>query len=70
MRASERIERAGRKRSAEITAHEKQSVALVTIPVFFKRRLGSEVSKTFAPKKLQSVTKRICSNCLFFIFNH
>ena len=69
MRASERVERAGTKGPAGMTAHEKQSVALVTSSVFLKRRMGSEVSKTFAPKKLQTVTKRICSNCSFFIFN-
>ena len=46
------------KRSAGITAHEKQSVALVTISFLFKRQLGSEASKTFAPKRNSSTLRK------------
>jgi hypothetical protein len=57
------------KRSAGITAHEKQSVALVTISVFSKRQVGSEVSKTFAPKETPVRYEKDLQCCSFFIFN-
>ena len=49
---------------------KKQSIAPMTIPVFVKRQLGSEVSKTFAPKETPVRYEKNLRNCSVLMFNH
>ena len=70
MRASERVERCQKRKGGEDKTLMKKNASLwVTISVFVKRQVGSEVSKTFAPKETPVRYEKNLRSCSVPIFN-
>lgn len=70
MRASERVERCQKRKGGEDKTLMKKNASLwVTISVFVKRQVGSEVSKTFAPKETSVGYEKNLQHWLFLNLN-